>query len=218
MNLKNAARKAVETLLEYHVSFANPDPLPVLQKMPNVALVAYSMDEMPVLADSNQEAFTLVNRIGGGLKYIVIYNRSLPAHRLRLVLAKELAHVVLQHDKHSPEHIWAEESSCFAHHFLCPMPLADPFVLMKKRINYRPHHESLLWSMKMIRNFDNIDEMKRFIANERNCYLKAIGKKKACYHKEDVEFVHPSDYDQITGWRNCYDIVLDGQTVGYCGE
>ena len=215
MSLKHAARKAVQTLIAYGISFSNPDPLPILRKLRNVALIAYSVDDMPAIADSNQEAFTLVNRSDGELRYIVIYNKDLPAPRLRLVLAKELAHVILKHDKQSPEHEWMEESVCFAYHFLCPVQIPG---VPKKRINFRPHHESLLWSMKMIQNFESIEEMICHIVDERNRFCRVIGKQKTHYNNEDVEFLRPSDFDQITGWKNCYDIVLDGQTIGHCGE
>ena len=41
-DIENAALKAIETLIKYHVSYAPVSPLPILKSMQGVAVVSYA--------------------------------------------------------------------------------------------------------------------------------------------------------------------------------
>ena len=209
-NLENAAVKANEVISKYKLRIESTDPLIILKQLPNVYLVSH---DAPVCEGANQDAITLVNKTKNGLQFIVIYNSGIDADRLRFALARELGHIILKHDGSSPEEVWAAEADCFAYHFLCPVPL----VMRKKVINYRPVRISLSWELKDSIVFDSVDEMKLHIAEEQNRYNRFIGKKET-FGADDVEIVKTVENDQRIGWKNCCEIVLNGQKVGYCGE
>ena len=58
------------------------------------------------------------------IKYVVVYSQRLPFYLLQRGLARELGHIVLEHDgQRLPENIRMEEAQCFAHHFLTPRPI-----------------------------------------------------------------------------------------------
>ena len=199
-NLDYAAEKAIDTLE------LGREPLTVLRKMHNVLLVPLSFTQH----GSVNQAFTLVNKSDNGLQYIVLYNLSTPPYQLRVALAKQLAHVVLEHDGNAPEDVWTAEADCFAYHFLCP-------VWKAKKINFRPTRFCLSWEMKDMIVFESMDALKCYIAEDQNKVNKFIGKPRS-FSPDDVELVRPLEYDKRVGWRNCFDIVLDGKTIGHCGE
>ena len=65
--------------------------------------------------------------------------------------------------------------------------------------------------------FDSIEEMKAHVADERNRFNRFVGNGKT-FAAEDVKIVKNYGQDRWTGWKNSCDIVLNGQTVGHCGE
>lgn len=71
-------------------------------------------------------------------------------------------------------------------------------------IRYTPNMGSTLWSNKCQSTFDDVEEMKQFIADRLTAFRRFAGK--------DVNYA-PSDII-LLGDR----ILLDGLTVGYCGE
>ena len=82
-------------------------------------------------------------------------------------------------------------------------------------IRYMPNLDSTLWMRKSMEYFDSIDELKVFIADQRTRFCRFIGKD-ISFAPEDVE-LH-SDQDYLFGWTNYHSIVLDGITLGFCGE
>lgn len=198
-NYRRAATKANETLK------SGTDPLEILNGLPNVRVIP--LDISPISGD-NCDAFTCVRRKNGSLQYIVVYNSGLPSFLVKKALARELAHIILSHDGNSPEEIWSEEANCFAYHFICPK---------LKRINYKPQRASMLWELKDIKVFDSIEKMKQHIAEEETKFDRFIGKN-ANHKPADVELREKSKFDSIMGWKNCCDVVVNGKTVGYCGE
>ena len=99
--------------------FSSSDPLVILKKLRGVLLISHSFDSSP--DGIEHDAVTLVDRVGGRLLYIVLYNADLSPYRLRFALARELGHVLLKHDGTAPEEIWMEEANCFAYHLIsCP--------------------------------------------------------------------------------------------------
>ena len=212
---KRSATAALETVIDFDLNPNRIDPLSVLTRLKNVLLLPFraesALGEFAIAGD-NQNAFTLVNRKNGKLQYIVIYNQATPQTQLDFALSRELGHIILEHDGTSPESVWDAEANCFANHFLRPFPMAKEI-----RINFRPQHSSLLWELKNIRVFDSIENLKLFVAEEGNRFKRFIGKSES-YGSADVELINNYEFDHVTGWKNCFNVVLDGRTVGVCGE
>lgn len=228
-NYLKAATKAAQLIVEYRINPADINPLSVLKKLPNVLLISFAATDKAIAAQSYNEylmlerndfAFTLVNKKAGNLQFIVIYNADMPQPQLRLALARELGHIVLEHDGSDNDLVWQEEASCFAHHFLCPAIVVRPRKAKEKTpkiIHYRPKMDSTLWELKSIQPFSSIEEMATFIADERNM-INRNREKYAPVTAKDVLLRKINDSSDIAGWSNCFDVVLNGVTVGYCGE
>jgi len=130
---EKAAIKATETLIQYNISTAPIDPLPLLKKTPGVLVFTFKemsdrtnidrKDILNQLGCNNQDAVTTVFLAGGKQKYVVTYNQLLSTGIISRALARELGHIVLGHDGTRPEDVRQEEAKCFAHHLLCPRPL-----------------------------------------------------------------------------------------------
>ena len=128
-----AAIKATEVLIQYGISTAPVDPLPILKTWPGVFVVSFTEmsehlgmnrhDLIGLCGDNNQDAVTSVHFDGGSVRYVVAYNQQLPFHIVKRALARELGHIALGHDGTRPEDVRNEEARCFAHHFLCPRAL-----------------------------------------------------------------------------------------------
>ena len=210
-NYETAVMKAQETLLRFGIDTFPVNPLQILLSLPNVR--AYCLDISPPGNDS-WDAMSCVRNKDGCLQYLVMYNRHLPSFMVNNALARELAHVVLEHDGNSPEEIWTEEAVCFAYHFLYPLSLIQK---KNRQVYYRPIRDNFHWEMKEITSFRNLEALKEHIVSEQNLFNKFVGRP-VQYSASDVELINQNDTDCLTGWRNCYDVVLDGRTVGYCGE
>lgn len=128
-----AAIKAAETLIKHRVCFAPVAPLPILKSMPGVLVLTFAEVALRInsdrdrvlstLASDNRDVVTTVCNRNGRLLYVVAYNQRLPMYMLQRALARELGHIVLQHDGSRPEAVRAEEALCFARHLICPRPL-----------------------------------------------------------------------------------------------
>lgn len=207
---EKSAAKAAETLNIFGIESLPVDPLAVLNTFTNVRVFQFGISPTGETLD----ALSCVRKKGDFLQYIVLYNERLAPYLINKALARELAHVVLEHDGTEPEKIWKEESNCFAYHFLYPYSI---ICKKNKKVHYKPIRSSLLWELKEISTFDSIESLKMHIAEERNKFYRFIGKETK-YSPEDIELSERMEYNRITGWRNCRDIILDGITVGYCGE
>ena len=84
-------------------------------------------------------------------------------------------------------------------------------------IRYIPNLASPLWSRKSIEYFDSIDDLKAFISDQRTRFCHFIGRADSFFHSHDV---HLSDVipDPFMHWKNYRKFIIDGITVGYCGE
>lgn len=128
-----AAIKASETLIKHQIGTAPIDPLPILKKTPGVLVLTFeevsnkmNIDRKEILNNlgcKNQDAVTTVFVNDDQLKYVVTYNRLLSSGMISRALARELGHIILEHDGSKPEKVRNEEAKCFAHHLLCPRPL-----------------------------------------------------------------------------------------------
>ena len=198
-NYKTAAEKAYEIRYQY-----GTDPLIILRRFPNVMVISFESSDMPV----HQDSFTCVDKN----KYIVFYNSSLSHVRLRSALARELGHVVLQHDGKDPEDIWDEEATCFAYHFLCP----PPSVCVE--IKYRPECSTISMSFKSMQTFHSMHALKKAIAEEQTRSAKYIGRPHITYTPDDVDIRSLNEEDFYGNWKNFSAVVVGGRSVGYCGE
>ena len=132
-NYDAAAIKATEILIQRQIKRTPIDPIPIIKSLPNVYLFSFEeiatlngMDRQNVISmvgQANQEAATIVRRGEDGLAYIVAYNQYLPYVLVQRALARELAHIVLEHDGSRTVEARTEEALCFARHLLCPRPL-----------------------------------------------------------------------------------------------
>lgn len=124
---ERAAMKAAETLIKNQICTAPIDPMPILKKIKGVLLLSFS--DISLQTGFNRK--DILGMFGSGDavtsykegKYIVAYNMKLPFHLQQRALARELGHIILQHDGSKPEEVREAEALCFARHFLCPRAL-----------------------------------------------------------------------------------------------
>lgn len=132
-NYEVAAIKACELLIKYNISTAPVMPLTILKRMPGVLVLSFSeisslisferKNIVTLFGLENQDAVTSVMIDNGKLHYLVAFNQLLPLYMVQRALARELGHIVLQHDGSKPEDIRQQEALCFASHLLCPRAL-----------------------------------------------------------------------------------------------
>ena len=132
-DVQNAAIKAAETLIKYHITSAPISPLPILKQIQGVLVVSFaemaermSTDRSAVISlfgDGNQDAVTSLKVINGQIHYVVAYNQRLPLYMAQRALARELGHIVLGHDGTRPEDVRLTEAVTFARHLLAPRAL-----------------------------------------------------------------------------------------------
>lgn len=206
-NYKGAAAAASDTCS----SHSSSDPLLILKKLRNVLLISYSFTP-GCSVSPEQDAVTLVDKVNGRFRYIVMYDQNLPPVRLRFALARELAHVVLQHDGTGPEDVWMEEANCFAYHLLSG---CTAFRVIT--IYYRPERSTPSASFKDLRTFDSIDALKRAVAEEHTRISRFIGRQDV-YGPADIEIRNLNQKDIFGGWKNYSSVFVAGRPVGYCGE
>ena len=127
-----AAKKATELLISNGIIKTPIDPLPILKKFDNVRIYSFmdltnhvqrKREDIVSVFMSSQDAITSVINYKGKLDYIVMYNQMLSYSLIQRAIARELGHIVMNHDGSLPEDVRAEEAKCFSHHLLCPSPL-----------------------------------------------------------------------------------------------
>ena len=84
-------------------------------------------------------------------------------------------------------------------------------------IRYIPNLASPLWSRKSIEYFDSIDDLKAFIFDQRTLFCHFIGRTDRSFHPHDVQLAKVAP-DPFMHWKNYRKVIIDGITVGYCGE
>ena len=123
MTMKPDLQKAEQKAIELREAGADC-PLQILKRLKNVAATSfadassrYGIDRESLISMfdiENQDAIT-VFRNGS---YLVIYNQELPCKTIRYAVARELGHIVMEHDGSRPEDVRMEEAHCFAKKFL----------------------------------------------------------------------------------------------------
>ena len=84
-------------------------------------------------------------------------------------------------------------------------------------IRYAAKLESDLWMRKCQELFDTIDDMKRFVADERTRHNHYVGDPDS-FTKDDVKLECDCEHNYGLCLHNCSRVVVDGRVVGYCGE
>ena len=118
-DLEKASRKAIE------LKESGADcPLQILKSLQNVAAASFADASarfwicretlISMFDHGNQDAIT-VFRNG---RYLVIYNQELPCRMIRYAVARELGHIVMEHDGSRTEDVRMEEAEYFAKEFL----------------------------------------------------------------------------------------------------
>lgn len=130
---EKAAIKATEILIKHHIDTAPVDPMPILKSIPGVLVLSFSEISNSINLEhkhittlfglENQDAVTSVHINEGKLQYLVAYNQLLPYSMLQRSLARELGHIILQHDGSLPEEVRTMEAKFFSKHLLCPRAL-----------------------------------------------------------------------------------------------
>lgn len=132
-DFEKAAIKATELLIKYNISTAPIFPIPILKCTPGTLVLSFSeisncvdigRDKIVTLFGlENQDAVTSLHIDEGNLHYLVAYNQLLPFNILQRSLARELGHIVLEHNDSMPEEVRTIESKAFSKYLLCPRPL-----------------------------------------------------------------------------------------------
>ena len=124
-----AAIVAAETLVTHKIKNAPVDPFPVYKNTRGVLLIPFSDASQLAgadrkdLTDAFHDAVTIACPHNRKIRYLVSYNQRLYVDIVQRTLARELGHIMLQHDGSRPEAVRMEEAYTFALHFLFPRPL-----------------------------------------------------------------------------------------------
>lgn len=85
-------------------------------------------------------------------------------------------------------------------------------------IRYMPEMDAMLWSRKSQRVFDNVEDLRLFIADQKTRISRFIGRPERFYNPCDIVVDRIADLDPIMRWKNYCSVIVDGKVVGYCGE
>ena len=128
-----AATKAAETLIKYNVTSAPVDPIPIIKQAPGFNVVTFTemskmigmerSDLVSTFETENHDAVSAVIVKNGKPHCLIAYNMRLPQYLVQRALAREIGHIVLEHDGSRPEDVRNAEALCFAQHLICPRAL-----------------------------------------------------------------------------------------------
>ena len=133
---EQAATKAMEIIIRNGITETPVDPVRIIKDYPGVRLVPFTKmadeiekvrEDLVPMFGTNQDAATFHLGIGfSDVSYIVVYNMRLPIEIIHRAIARELGHIVLEHNgsMRTPDVRYAE-AMCFAHHFLSPRPVIN---------------------------------------------------------------------------------------------
>ena len=129
-DFQKAATKAAETLINFNIHTLPISPFPILKNLPNVRLIPFAEIAMKVnmeredlidaFGDESRAAITTIVHENGETFYYVAYSQLMPTVLLQRALARELGHIILEHDGSRPVAVRMKEAYCFAHHLLTP--------------------------------------------------------------------------------------------------
>lgn len=129
-DFQRAAIKAAETLIQFKVHTLPVSPLRILKELENVQIKPFADialkanierdDLLTTFGDECRAAVTSMIEENGEHIYFVAYSQLMPEVLLQRSLARELGHIMLEHDGSRPVEVRMQEAYCFAHHFLSP--------------------------------------------------------------------------------------------------
>ena len=129
-----AAKKALEIILENRITETPVDPLRIIKDYSGVRIIPFTKmadeikrerNDLVPMFGANQDAATFhLNMKMDDVSYIVVYNMRLPIEIIHRAIARELGHIVLGHNGTvRTAKVRLAEAMCFAHHLLSPRPV-----------------------------------------------------------------------------------------------
>ena len=129
-----AATKAMQIIIENNITETPINPMPIILNYPGVRVVPYTKmatdagmeraDLIPLFGNQDAATFHLNMPNLDDVKYVVVYNMRLPFEIIWRGIARELGHIVLNHNGITrTEEARLAEALTFAHHLICPRPI-----------------------------------------------------------------------------------------------
>ena len=133
-DFEKAAAAAMNLLIEKHITKTPIDALDILLNTDGVRVMTFSSmaletgkdrEQLVPLFGENQDAVTFrLEKSIDGVQYVVVYNMFLTVDIVMRGIARELGHIILNHDGATREtSVRMAEAKCFAHHLLSPRPV-----------------------------------------------------------------------------------------------
>ena len=133
-DLDRAATAAMKLLIENQIRETPVNPMPILLNYPGVRVLPYTKmaldagiernDLVPIFGNQDAATFHLTMPGMDDVKYVVVYNMRLPFEIIWRGIARELGHIVLNHDGITRRlDARMAEAMCFAHHLISPRPV-----------------------------------------------------------------------------------------------
>lgn len=129
-DFQKAAIKAAEILVNSDVYKMPISAFHILKSLDNVQIVPFAeiassmnmnRDELiDTFGSESRAAVTSMRMVNGKKYWLVAYSQYMPTILVQRALARELGHIVLEHDGSRPVEVRMAEAYCFAHHLLTP--------------------------------------------------------------------------------------------------
>lgn len=129
-DFQKAAIKAAEILVDSDVYKMPISAFHILKTLKNVQIVPFAeiasninmdRDELiDTFGTESRAAVTSMRMVNGKKYWLVAYSQYMPTILVQRALARELGHIVLEHDGSRPVEVRMAEAYCFAHHLLTP--------------------------------------------------------------------------------------------------
>ena len=129
-DFQKAAIKAAEILVKSEIYKMPISAFHILKSLENVQVVPFAEiasnlnidrdDLIDTFGSESRAAVTSMQIINGKKCWLVAYSQYMPTILVQRALARELGHVVLEHDGSRPVEVRMAEAYCFAHHLTTP--------------------------------------------------------------------------------------------------
>ena len=129
-DFQKAAIKAAEILAESDIYKMPISAFHILKSLENVQIVPFAEiasnmnmnrdDLIDTFGSESRAAVTSMRQVEGKKYWFVAYSQYMPTILVQRALARELGHIVLEHDGSRPVDVRMAEAYCFAHHLMTP--------------------------------------------------------------------------------------------------
>jgi len=129
-DFQKAAIKAAEILVNSDVYKMPISAFHILKTLKNVQIVPFAEiatnlnmdrdDLLDTFGSESRAAITSMEMVKGKKHWLVAYSQYMPTILVQRALARELGHIVLDHDVSCPVETRMAEAYCFAHHLTTP--------------------------------------------------------------------------------------------------